>query len=168
VGERDGYRLNGFDLGNSPTRVHTVDWQGRTAILTTTNGTSGLAAARDTDQVLTGSFVNAGAIIRHIRHLSVANVSLICMGSAGRPALEDSLCGQYLQEVLTGKTPDFQAMKAQIMKSPEAARFLDDRHSEDLPPRDLTFCLDLNRFDFALQAQEVCNGVFELNRAGTH
>lgn len=164
VGERDGFRLDGFELGNSPTRVHTVDWQGRTAILTTTNGTSGLAAARAADQVLTGSFVNAGAVIRHIQHVSAANVSLVCMGSAGRPALEDSLCAQYLQDALAGKSPDFQAMKASIMKSPEAARFLDGQHCEDLPPQDLALCLDLNRFDFVLQAEKVCSGVIELTR----
>lgn len=163
VGERRGYRLDGFDMGNSPSSVPELDWHDRTVILTTSNGTMGLAAACNAEQVITGSFVNAGAIIRHIQRRPVPAVSLVCMGSAGRPALEDTLCAQYIRDALMDRTPVFQEMKDRIMKSPEAARFLDG-HSRDLPSRDLALCLNLDRFDFVLQAGKGRKGGIELQR----
>ncbi|MDA8140439.1 MAG: 2-phosphosulfolactate phosphatase [Desulfobacteraceae bacterium] len=163
MGERRGYRLAGFDLGNSPGQVLGRDWHDRTVILTTSNGTQGLAAARQAQQVLTGSFVNADAIVEYIRRRAATVVSLVCMGSEDRPAVEDLLCAQYLQEYLLGRTPDFAAMRSTIMQSPAAKKFLDG-HSPDLPAEDLELCLELNRFDFVLRADHTPQGAIELKQ----
>ena len=61
VGERQGITVPGFDYGNSPTEIIDQDFSGRTVIHTTTAGTKGLLAQKDGNEVVVGSFVNAGA-----------------------------------------------------------------------------------------------------------
>ena len=63
IGEREGRRVPGFGYGNSPTEIVGVDFSGRTVIHTTSNGTRGLVNATAADEVITGSFVNAQAIV---------------------------------------------------------------------------------------------------------
>ena len=46
AGERGGTRIDGFDLGNSPSHFTTTTVGGRTIIFTTTNGTSALEHCR--------------------------------------------------------------------------------------------------------------------------
>jgi 2-phosphosulfolactate phosphatase len=46
AGERRGETLPGFDLGNSPIEVAGPHMRGRTVLLTTSNGTRALLAAR--------------------------------------------------------------------------------------------------------------------------
>jgi len=45
IGERDEKKIEGFDLGNSPTEIIKADLRGKTVIHTTTAGTSGLVNA---------------------------------------------------------------------------------------------------------------------------
>lgn len=153
IGERGGRRIPGFDFGNSPSQIRRVDWIGRTVIFTTTNGTQGLMAAGHAEQVLTGSFVNAGAIVDYIRCGRPSAVSLVCMGSDDRPALEDTLCAEYLQAALMGSRPDFAPIRQKILKSAAATCFLDASHA-DMPSEDLDLCLIVDRFGFVLRAEK--------------
>ena len=68
VGERDERKIKGFDFGNSPTEIIKADLTGKTVIHTTTAGTNGLVNADKCRYVITGSFVNAAAVARYIRH----------------------------------------------------------------------------------------------------
>src|SRR5689334_4201985 len=64
IGERHARPLPGFDCGNSPTELERLELRDRTIIHTTHSGTQGLAAASAADEVITGSLVNAAAIVR--------------------------------------------------------------------------------------------------------
>ncbi len=81
MGERKGKMLPGFDYGNSPTEIQTVDFSGKTVIQTTSAGTQGFANAKDADALITGSFVNAEAIVAYIKKKSPEKVALVCMGT---------------------------------------------------------------------------------------
>jgi 2-phosphosulfolactate phosphatase len=95
AGERDERKIEGFDFGNSPTEIILADLSGKTVIHTTTAGTQGLINATNADTVLTGSFVNAGAIIQYIRLAKPDFVTLVAMGyRATRSAEEDLLCAE--------------------------------------------------------------------------
>ena len=61
MGERKGKKLPGFDYGNSPTEIQTIDFSGRIVIQITSAGTQGFANAKDADEVISGSLVNAEA-----------------------------------------------------------------------------------------------------------
>ena len=67
AGEREGRDLPGFDFGNSPARIAAAQLAGRTLVHTTHAGTQGITAATAADEVLSGSLVNAAAIVRYIR-----------------------------------------------------------------------------------------------------
>ena len=149
LGERGGYRIPGFDMGNSPSQAIHINWSGRTAILTTSNGTMGLAAANHADEVVTGSFVNAGAIVSYIRQRAPSMVSLVCMGSNGEPAIEDTLCALYLVAALKGNPLDFASLKRAVMAGGSVAKFIASE-SPDIPFEDLNMCLALDLFGFAL------------------
>ena len=49
MGERKGKKLPGFDYGNSPTEIQSIDFSGKTVIQTTSAGTQGFANAKDAD-----------------------------------------------------------------------------------------------------------------------
>src|SRR5665647_594849 len=58
VGEKDEKKIDGFDLGNSPTEILETDIFGKTIIQTTSSGTKGLVNAINAEVILTGSLVN--------------------------------------------------------------------------------------------------------------
>src|SRR5262245_3106176 len=60
-GERKGLRIDGFDLGNSPSEYTPSTIQGRPVYITTTNGTRALQHARFANQVFAASFLNLSA-----------------------------------------------------------------------------------------------------------
>src|SRR5664280_2937843 len=97
VGERDEKKIEGFDFGNSPTEVIREDLSGKTVIHTTTAGTQGLTNAFNADAILTGSFVNAGAVVRYIKSIDPDKVSLVAMGyRANCSAEEDLMCAEMI------------------------------------------------------------------------
>ena len=163
IGERHGRRMPGFDWGNSPSLLQGAALADKALIFTTSNGTLGLAAARFADEILTGSFVNAGAVASYIRHRTVSHVSLVCMGSGGRPALEDTLCALYLKAALEGKPLAFEPLRRAVLRGSGAAAF-QKSNCADMPFEDLKLCLDLDRFDFVLRAVQGPEGAMALER----
>jgi 2-phosphosulfolactate phosphatase len=154
MGERKERMVEGFDYGNSPFEVENIDFTGKTVVQTTSAGTRGLTNAVHADEVLTGSFVNADAIVNHILRQDPREVSLVCMGYAARhPIEEDTLCATYIRTKLTGATPDYDEMTETIRKT-SGKRFFIAGHQAHAPSTDFYLCLDLNRFDFILQARQ--------------
>jgi len=151
LGERGEKKVEGFDFGNSPTHICANDFSGKTIVMTTSSGTKGLMNALDADDILTGSFVNAGAIISYILHKNPANVSLVCMGYEGkRPTQEDTFLAEYIRDKLLGIPTDFLGMK-EILRTGDGARLLDPSNQEWSPSSDFEYCLDIDRFNFVLR-----------------
>ena len=163
MGERNEKMPEGFDFGNSPSQLENFDFSGRTVVQTTSAGTRGLVNAELADEIITGSFVNADAIIRYIQSRSPERVSLVCMGyAAERPIEEDTYCAQYIRNSLQGLETDFQGMADNIRET-SGARFFLAGNQDHAPSTDFYLCLDLNRFDFVLQAIKIEKGIMELN-----
>ena len=163
VGERNEQKPEGFDFGNSPSQLLKGDLNGKTMVHTTSSGTQGIANATHADEILTGSFVNARAIINYIRVKKPNEVSLVCMGySCQYPTDEDTLLAEYIKNELEGKPNDFQAMVEQIRKG-DGARFFAPEKQEWAPAEDFDLCLSLNRFDFVLKV-EMQDGVNYLRK----
>jgi 2-phosphosulfolactate phosphatase len=152
MGERDGRIQPGFDYGNSPYAVRRVDFTGRTVVQTTSAGTRGIEAALGrAEQVLTGSFVNAGAILRYIRREDPQVLSLACMGVYGRSrGEEDEACADYLISRLEGRAYDF-AATVEALRQGRGRQFFDPALASAFPPGDFDLSLDLDRFDFVLK-----------------
>lgn len=92
-GERGGVRIAGFDLGNSPLEYVASRVGGRTIVITTTNGTAALAAARGAREILIGAIVNRAAVAAAVRRLAGEgeHVHLVCAGTDGCVSAEDVL-----------------------------------------------------------------------------
>jgi 2-phosphosulfolactate phosphatase len=151
MGERDEKKPEGFDFGNSPFHLLHADIRGKEVIHTTSSGTQGIVHATDADQIITGSFVNAGAIVRYIRQCDPATVSLVCMGYACQyPTDEDTLCAEYIRNVLAGVPYDWKSMKERIRQG-SGARFFVEASREWAPEEDFGLCLDRDRFNFVLK-----------------
>lgn len=166
VGERHERKPEGFDFGNSPSQLLESDLNGKIMVHTTSSGTQGIANAKGADEIITGSFVNAQAIINYIRKQNPAQVSLVCMGySCQYPTDEDTLLAVYIKNELEGKPNDFEAMVEQI-KQGDGARFFAPEKQEWAPVADFDLCLSLNRFNFVLKVEQE-NGINYLKKITT-
>lgn len=103
LGERGSVKEVGFDFGNSPTEVSASDLRpGSAAVLSTTNGTRVIRAAHGARAVLTGAFVNAGAVADALRGLG-PEVAVVGCGWEGKRALEDEFAaGAILHRLAEG------------------------------------------------------------------
>lgn len=92
AGERDGKVIPGLAHGNSPAEYPRSFIEGKTLVLTTTNGTRLLHMALNNGaaEVVTGSFPNISAVCEHLS-VSGKNVILGCSAWKDRFNLEDSL-----------------------------------------------------------------------------
>ncbi len=154
VGERNEQKPEGFDFGNSPSQLLSSDLYGKTMVHTTSSGTQGIANAMQASEILTGSFVNAGAIVKYIRKQNPEKVSLVCMGySCQYPTDEDTLLAVYIKNELERNPNNFQSMVEQI-RTGDGARFFAPEKQEWAPMADFDLCLALNRFDFVLKVEQ--------------
>jgi 2-phosphosulfolactate phosphatase len=154
AGERDEKRIKGFDFGNSPTEIIKTNLQGKTAILTTTAGTNGLLNANNASNLITGSFVNAGAIIKYIKTINPPVVSLVAMGyRATISAEEDLLCAKMIESGLTGKRRNFKRSISNLRLG-SGKRFFEPENLDYSPPTDFFLCTMIDRFDFILKGEK--------------
>jgi 2-phosphosulfolactate phosphatase len=100
-GERDGRRIDGFDLGNSPAEYMPQTVAGRRVLLTTTNGTRALWHARLARRVLIGSFVNLSAVAASVQ--DEPRVDILCAGTGGQQTREDILAAGAIVEKLCSR-----------------------------------------------------------------
>ena len=88
-GEREGLKIPGFDLGNSPSEFTPENCAGRTFVFTTTNGTRAMNACHRAARVLLGAFVNLSAVVAALP--AEGPVHLLCSGTRGKITREDVL-----------------------------------------------------------------------------
>ncbi len=165
MGERGGRILPGFDYGNSPAEIQRVDFSGRTIIQTTSAGTQGFAHAGNADLLITGSFVNAEAVVKFIRKQAPRHVSLVCMGSAAvKRSEEDTLCARYISDRLKDRTVDPDEIRIRLSKSDAACKFFDPK-VKWAPEQDFELCLNIGLCDFVLKAQKYSEDLLYLKPA---
>jgi 2-phosphosulfolactate phosphatase len=154
IGERHARPLPGFDSGNSPADLERFDLRDRTLVHTTHSGTQGLAAARQADEVITGSLVNAGAIVRYIRQRAPTVVTLVRMGKQAQArCAEDDLCAELLAQRLSGETPPVADVPQRLRGADSAAMFFDPA-CDWAPQRDFELCTQVDAFDFVLRLEQ--------------
>lgn len=99
AGERDGKKVDGFDLGNSPFEYMDEKLRGKKIAFTTTNGTQAIARSTGAREIIIGSFLNLSAITDHLKK-SDNNVLVLCAGWRGKVNLEDTLFAGAVVEIL--------------------------------------------------------------------
>ena len=66
-------------MGNSPRDYSPEKVRGKVVIMTTTNGTRALVAAREAEEVFIGAFLNLSAVCRRLKE-SGRDVIIACSG----------------------------------------------------------------------------------------
>ncbi len=99
AGERQGLPIAGFDLGNSPDEFTTERCEGRSLIMTTSNGTRAILASLPAERVLIASFGNRAAVLAALRRES-RPIHVVCSGTEGEISLEDTLLAGALVDGL--------------------------------------------------------------------
>lgn len=75
-------------------------------IINTKNGTRGILNAKNADEIVMGSFLNAEAVADYIRNKNPEYVTLIPMGSRGHKSIEDEEFALYLSELIRDNNPN--------------------------------------------------------------
>lgn len=110
-GEQKGFKIEGFDLGNSPVEYTEPIVSGKKVVLCTTNGTKAIKRAQGADAVLIGSFLNLQAIVEWVKE-SARDILFVCAGSEGRVSLEDLTCAGMMIEGLKAVRPEVELSDA--------------------------------------------------------
>lgn len=152
MGEREGLRPLGFDYGNSPTEIENVDFKNKIIVHTTSNGTKGLVNSVNAQQVLTGSFVNAQAIVDYILKENPEVVSLVSTSPhVSDEKNEDLMLAYFIRDSLNKRIIDENEIKEMLVKTSAYSKLFKEI---GVPKTDFELCLDFNRFNFVIK-QEV-------------
>lgn len=122
-GERGAVRIDGFDFGNSPLEYTPEKIAGRDLVMTTSNGTRAILAAKNAVRLYLGCMRNA-AVVADLLH-PYEKCVLVCAGTGGRFSLEDGLTAGAILSHLPGAETDDLGL---------AMRSLYEASKEDLMP----------------------------------
>jgi 2-phosphosulfolactate phosphatase len=102
AGEQKMLPIPGFDLGNSPQSFTTEAVEGKTILITTTNGTRALLGVQGARDIVIASYVNFTAVLTMMKVAASSNtdIAIICAGEEGSFTLEDAACaGRYVRAI---------------------------------------------------------------------
>jgi 2-phosphosulfolactate phosphatase len=103
-GERFGVRIDGFDLGNSPTEY--LEPRSPVLAMSTTNGTRAIVtAAARCEHVVIASLLNLGVVAEAARSAG-EDVAIFCAGVKGAFALDDAYVAGRVAQLLDGERTD--------------------------------------------------------------
>jgi 2-phosphosulfolactate phosphatase len=129
AGERKMLAIPGFDLGNSPREFTRAAVEGKTILMTTTNGTPAITNTQGARDVVIASYVNYTAVLTMLRTAlrGGTDITLVCAGRERQFALEDAGCaGRFVTNVskrLTGVT---------VNDAAQACALIDKRYGEQV------------------------------------
>ena len=151
--ERDVEVVDGFDFGNSPFSYIKDKVNGKTIVLTTTNGTHAINMSRSANKIVIGSFLNLMALCNWLK-MQPNDVLLLCSGWKDKVNLEDTLFAGGVVHYLRHEnyTLDDSGIAAEDLyaqaKDDLSSYLKKTSHSERLKKlgieEDIAFCLNLN------------------------
>ena len=90
AGERNGEKVEGFDLGNSPQEFSEEVVKGRDIVMTTTNGTKAISLSEGAKNIYIASYRNISAVVQELQK-QPEDIVLFCSGWKDQVNLEDTL-----------------------------------------------------------------------------
>ncbi len=99
AGERNGEKVEGFDLGNSPQEFSEEVVKGRDIVMTTTNGTKAISLSEGAKNIYIASYRNISAVVQELQQ-QPEDIVLFCSGWKDQVNLEDTLfAGEVIYQV---------------------------------------------------------------------
>jgi 2-phosphosulfolactate phosphatase len=102
AGEQKMHPITGFDLGNSPQTFTREAVEGKTILISTTNGTRALLGVQGARDIVIASYVNFTAVLAMMKVAASSNtdIAIVCAGDEGSFTLEDAACaGRYVRAI---------------------------------------------------------------------
>ena len=129
AGERRMHAIPGFDLGNSPREYTAEKVEGKTVLLTTTNGTVALAGIQGARDVVVASYVNYSAVSVMLRAAArgAADITIVCAGRDRQFALEDAACAGRFTRGVTRRLAN-----VRLNDAAQACSLIDKRYGDRL------------------------------------
>ncbi len=146
MGEVGGLPPEGFDFGNSPTRILEQDLTDVTLIQRTGAGTQGAVRSKNAEVMLAVSFVVAKATMEYVLRLEPEEITFVITGGADNA--EDLACAEFMQKQFLGQIVDTTNYIHRVISSRDAFQHMDDH--PQFPRSDLDYCTRINAFDFAM------------------
>lgn len=160
AGERKSQPIPGFDFGNSPSEFARESVEGKTVLMSTTNGTAAILSVQGARDVVVASYVNFSAVLGMLRTALRAgtDVAIVCAGQDRQFSLEDAACaGLFIQHITTKhRTTDVNdaAQAAMVLNKKYGTNltrlFKASSHGQALAAAgfeaDLTACAELNAY----------------------
>jgi 2-phosphosulfolactate phosphatase len=129
AGERQMRPIPGFDLGNSPREFSREVVEGKTVLLSTTNGTAAIASLQGPRDVVIGSYVNFSAVLAMLWAAlrGGADIAILCAGRDRQFSLEDAACaGRFVHQAMRRRTD------VAVNDAAFASMLIDRRYSDNL------------------------------------
>lgn len=161
-GERKGLPPQGFHLGNSPREYTKTVVRNKKIIFTTTNGTKAIKKASTAREIILASILNMQAAATRVQE-KAHHLVIICAGTRGKFALEDTIAAGLLISTILKKNPG--TVLSDIAKT--AYHFYLNYHNSILYPlqnsingrrlikmgltKDVLFCAQENKFNIVPQ-----------------
>lgn len=136
-GEENTEKIEGFDYGNSPSEISTLDLAGKKIAIKTTNGTDVLMRAGE--GALIGSFLNLTELSRHLRN---REVHIFPANTKNGVATEDNEFAYALSKRILEPGADIK-VNIQRARNGNGANRLKEHGLE----KDIDFCLQLDITD---------------------
>ena len=96
-GERKALKIEGFNCSNSPLEYTKTMVQGKTLVITTSNGTRAIKGCAGARNILIGALINADAVAKKIVELN-NDVVIVNAGTLGEFSMDDFICSGYIIE----------------------------------------------------------------------
>jgi 2-phosphosulfolactate phosphatase len=174
-GEREGIKIKGFDLGNSPREYQKEIVEDRIIIFSTTNGVKTLERVRGAFRIIIASFLNLQATFNYCSNFQ-GDILLACAGKEGYFSLEDTVCAgmliNSLRDIYSDTCQEVDAnLTAQVLYKKFGNNILEmlrksqhGRYLESIGLRkDLEFCSQLDIFNIVPIFRD---GLISLNEEG--
>ncbi len=94
-GERNALKIEGFHYSNSPLEYTRETIDGKTLVMTTTNGTKAIKGCVGASSIIIGAIINAKATAERIVGLN-KDVVIVNAGTNGEFSIDDFLCSGYI------------------------------------------------------------------------
>lgn len=157
-GERDGVRIKGFRLGNSPQEYSSQVVRNKAVVFTTTNCTRNLSALKGPKEAIICAFLNLPAVVGYLLRTG-GRILIALSGTDGAMSLEDAVCAGMLVDrllkrqsiSLTDSARCAHILYKHYQKDPLQA-LLDSQHGKHLIElgmrEDLNFCARVGLYRF--------------------
>lgn len=102
-GERKALKIDGFDCSNSPLEYKKEVVEGKTLVITTSNGTRAIKGSIKAQNILIGAVINAKAAAKKLIKLK-NDVVLVNAGTYGQFSMDDFICSGYIIDCILSES----------------------------------------------------------------